>query len=42
MKDIVLKEIKKDLNWKKRVITNKKTLIKVYHKTRIEKDKNRK
>lgn len=33
MKNIVLKETKKDFNWKGRVIANKKTLIKVYHKT---------
>lgn len=33
-KDVVLKEIKKDLNWKERIIVhiNKKTFVKIYKK----------
>ena len=38
MKDVVLKEIKKGLNFKERMIVHiyKKTFIKVYQKTRVE------
>lgn len=38
MEDEILKEIKKDLNWKERIIVNinKKTFIKVFNKMRIE------
>ena len=38
MEDKILKEIKKDLNLKERIIVsiNKKTFLKVFNKTRIE------